>query len=180
MNALRVAQDLIIRQRETGEDLTRLKLQKLLYYVRGWSLAIEGAPRFPECVEARKCGPAVRDQGEHEYGKRPLLAPAASFDDDPLLDAVLEVYAPLTAGQLIALSRQERPWRDTYKPSHRWQVISDDLILVYFAQEAVQEFSIHGEFLDAYRARRHGVVEWKPAIALSWEDVLAMKEAFAN
>lgn len=177
--ALSVAHDLLSRQAEAGEALTQLKLQKLLYYVQGWAFALEGGPRFREAIEAWDYGPVVHALRETYggHGRLPLPAPdpAVDFREDPLLDAVLEVYAAHEAEQLVALTHLERPWRETYKPFHQRIVIPDVLLRDYFARQAVGEFAIHGQFLDVYRARKHNVVEWRPATVLTAVEVTELE-----
>ncbi len=62
MKALDVASYLIELASKTPEnDLTNLKLQKLLYYVQGKYIAQHGSPLFDDKVEAWKYGPVVAD-----------------------------------------------------------------------------------------------------------------------
>lgn len=42
-------------------DLTNLKLQKLLYYVQVEHIRIYGSKAFPERIEVWECGPVVPD-----------------------------------------------------------------------------------------------------------------------
>lgn len=178
-HAVSLAQDILSRQAEVGEALTQLKLQKLLYYVQGWALALEGGPRFREAVEAWDYGPVVHAlrevYGGHGRAALPTPEPVIEFREDPLLDAVLEVYAVHEAEQLVALTHLERPWREIYKPFHQRAVIPDALLSEYFSRQAVGEFAIHAQFLDAYRARKHNVVEWRPAYALSAGEVAELE-----
>ena len=51
-NAHEVARYIIRFFQEAGDPVTNLKLQKLLYYVQGWHLALKGQPAFPERLEA--------------------------------------------------------------------------------------------------------------------------------
>lgn len=60
-SAYEVAQHLI-RLAEFEEEpdyLTHLRLQKLLYYVQAWSMAMRSRPMFPERIEAWGHGPVV-------------------------------------------------------------------------------------------------------------------------
>src|SRR5689334_12279943 len=41
--------------------VSHLRLQKLLYYVQGWSLALRGKPMFVERIEAWAHGPVVKN-----------------------------------------------------------------------------------------------------------------------
>ena len=42
---------------EVGDIISNLKLQKLLYYVQGFHLAIENEPLFMEDIQAWQYGP---------------------------------------------------------------------------------------------------------------------------
>jgi len=42
-----------------GDNLSNLKLQKLLYYCQGYFLAFNGEPLFKEEIAAWTCGPVV-------------------------------------------------------------------------------------------------------------------------
>jgi uncharacterized phage-associated protein len=44
---------------EDSDFLCPLRVQKLLYYLQGWSLALRGRPLFEERIEAWKLGPVV-------------------------------------------------------------------------------------------------------------------------
>ena len=46
---------------DDGELITNLKLQKLLYYAQGYSLAILDRPIFPEKIEHWTHGPVVHE-----------------------------------------------------------------------------------------------------------------------
>lgn len=90
---------------------TGMKLQKLLYYSQAWHSVWEGAPLFPERLEAWAQGPvsphvfALR----HESGalvQTPLPASAIST-----LEAVLAAYGERSGRWLSELTHREAPWR---------------------------------------------------------------------
>src|SRR4051794_29818552 len=62
---------------ESGDNITHLKLQKLLYYAQGFHLAIQGEPLFAEPIEAWEHGPVVcRVYHKVKYcGNRPIDRP---------------------------------------------------------------------------------------------------------
>ena len=74
-------------------DITPMKLQKLLYYCQGYSLALTGKPIFYEEIEAWKNGPVVESVYQ-EYKKyknnvisisEPLTTKVASFEKIKIL-----------------------------------------------------------------------------------------------
>ena len=46
-------------ERDSGDDITHLKLQKLLYYAQAWHLAHTNAPLFNKEIKAWTHGPVV-------------------------------------------------------------------------------------------------------------------------
>ncbi|WP_436492226.1 type II toxin-antitoxin system antitoxin SocA domain-containing protein [Actinokineospora sp. HUAS TT18] len=101
---------------ETGPD-SPMRLQKLLYYVQGWHLAMSGKPVFPDRIEAWRAGPVVPEVYKHHEGKREV----ACWDEgDPdRLDAeyretirwVVARYEGFDRHQLSAMTHDEEPWR---------------------------------------------------------------------
>ena len=105
-----------------GDNVTNLKLQKLLYYAQGFHAAMhDGEPLFGEALEAWSYGPVVPTV-YREYkscGKEALPTPSY-FDREAyapehreLLDAVNSVYGQFSAGRLWQMSHEETPWKST-------------------------------------------------------------------
>ena len=57
--AERVADYIIRSAHESGELITNLKLQKLVYYAQAWHLALFDEPLFDDPIEAWVHGPVV-------------------------------------------------------------------------------------------------------------------------
>ena len=117
-NALDVARYFLCRvDREAGDTISPLKLQKLVYYAQAWSLAIRNQPLFAQTIEAWVSGPVVRDVWDEyqAYKYRDIPAPDtldATFDADELeiLSEVWDAYGELSAKRLQDLSHSESPW----------------------------------------------------------------------
>ena len=91
-----------------------MRLQKLLYYVQGWSLAWRNEALFnDEPLEAWSQGPVVHRVWKR-YQERPyarLGDPGAlSREERALVGAVLEQYGNLTGQQLKQMTHSEPPW----------------------------------------------------------------------
>ena len=123
---------------EGGDNITNLKLQKLLYYAQGFHVALQsGRPLFPESILAWRHGPVVRTIWlEHKHLEwRPIACPSAyRVDDYPpevreLLDTVYSTYGQFTATKLEAMTHKEPPWQDT----PRNKIISHDLLGRFFS-----------------------------------------------
>lgn len=105
--------------RESGDSITPLKLQKLLYYAQSWALALLDRPLFDDDFEAWAHGPvAPAIYGEYKsYGWNAIDVPAdevaiAEDDDRALLEEVYRVYGEKRAKTLEMLTHQEDPWKN--------------------------------------------------------------------
>jgi uncharacterized phage-associated protein len=124
------------QSRQSGELLTNMKLQKLVYYAQGFYLAIHGQTLFSEPIKAWERGPVVPDLWHEykKYGSSPLPIPrSVAYFDDPtrdLLSEVSAVYGQFSAWRLRELSHQEPPWIEAYNSSSR--VIQTERMRSYF------------------------------------------------
>jgi uncharacterized phage-associated protein len=128
---------------EYGENVTNLKLQKLLYYAQGFSLAWDSQPLFPEAIEAWAHGPVVRPLyfRYQSYGSSPIPTPdqfdpgSISADIQELLEEVYRVYGQYSAWGLRNLTHEEPPWRDT--PQNH--VIPLEIMKKFFSEHLTAE-----------------------------------------
>ena len=111
----------ILMDSSGGDQISNLKLQKLLYYAQGAFLAIKGVPLFPDKIMAWMHGPVVPDV-YHEYkGYGDAgIAPPETFDPDmfsdeesELLTEVYNEFAQYSAWKLRNMTHQETPWQET-------------------------------------------------------------------
>jgi uncharacterized phage-associated protein len=139
---------LILRVNEAGY-LNVLKLQKLLYYVQAWWLAIENKRCFKGGFQAWVHGPVSRKiydrfKDKSMYSRVRSTDIRADFDPDAVpkpmrkhIARVLEAYGEYTDDQLEELTHDERPWqeaRDGYAPRDRCEaVISEITMRDYYA-----------------------------------------------
>jgi uncharacterized phage-associated protein len=158
--ARKICNYLLTRYDAETYDLTNLRLNKLLYFIHGWSLASRTRGLVRNHFEAWKLGPVVkpvfdtfkvfgekriRTLAEHlDYSsgeKRPI-----SFDDIALADveviaSVFESYARYTTSELVALTHEVGgPWHVVYtawaNDNRLSPRIPDDLIRSYFLRES--------------------------------------------
>lgn len=106
---------------EIGDLISNLKLQKLVYYAQGFSLAINDIPLFEEEIEAWFHGPVVPAL-YHKYkenGGNGIMPPAVvdfdkyTEDEKELLDEVYDVYGQFSAWKLRNMTHDEAPWKNT-------------------------------------------------------------------
>ncbi len=104
--------------REAGDSITHLKLQKLLYYAQAWSLTLWNTPLFKENFQAWTHGPVLKSifQEFKSAGYDVLPAPTADLPDfdeqaDYVLKEVNRIYGEMSAKSLEELTHREDPWR---------------------------------------------------------------------
>jgi uncharacterized phage-associated protein len=103
--------------REAGDSITHLKLQKLLYYAQAWALCLLGRPLFEEDMQAWVHGPVAETvfRAYRRYGFEalppPNHLPALAPEDEAHLLSVMEAYGDFSARRLEAMTHNEDPWR---------------------------------------------------------------------
>jgi uncharacterized phage-associated protein len=138
MTALEAAKYIIAFSDSKGDKITNKKLQKLLYYLQSWSLAVFGDPLFEGEPQAWRHGPvyptvytAFRKFGadtislKEEYERTTfdedetmrVLAMENNLKQDKLglIEEVMTKYGTQSAFALEILSHRERPWLDARK-----------------------------------------------------------------
>lgn len=104
--------------RDAGDSITPLKLQKLVYYAQAWSLALRDAPLFDEEMRAWAHGPVAESvfQQYRGYGwdaiPAPEDVPELAAEDQEHISEVLDVYGDFSAKQLERMTHAEPPWKD--------------------------------------------------------------------
>lgn len=120
-----------------NNDLTHMKLQKLLYYCQGFYLAINGDHLFSDEIEAWQHGPVVRSVYEEIIasvgGGRQILtsypgqvSPLTPEEEEIVLE-VLHVYGQFSASRLRDLSHAEDPWKDNFNDTQKERIPLSDL-----------------------------------------------------
>ena len=125
VSALEIANWFVEKASQTPEnDLTNLKLQKLLYFAQGKFLATTGNPLFNEQIEAWVLGPVVRSV--YDEFKSCGSFPITAFDGkvkksslpaniDKFLINVWEEFGRYSANYLVDLTHKEgSPWETVY------------------------------------------------------------------
>lgn len=130
-------------------DLSKLKIQKLLYYAQGYYLALYNKPLFDEKILAWQHGPVVK---EVYNGLKPLPKPNANFiptdkykmgndeikklgkKEKELIEDVFQLMGQYSAWRLRDKTHQEDPWRDNYKEGKKSIEIPQSDMKKYFRQ----------------------------------------------
>lgn len=105
-----------------GDTISNLKLQKLLYYCQGYSLALFDKPLFNEKIYAWTYGPVVKViYNEYKnYGAKslePILNYKGKLTQNQrrLVSKIYEQYGQFSAGKLVEMTHNEAPWKNTSK-----------------------------------------------------------------
>lgn len=120
---------------DSGDVLTNLKIQKLVYYIQGFHLAIYDKPLFVDNFVAWAHGPVVAEL----YDKLKKFKATQVKIDNPLngsitnqqrklINEVNDVYGQFSAWKLRDMTHNESPWMTT----ESGDVISKDKIKKYF------------------------------------------------
>ena len=118
-SALDVAKWFInVADRESGDLISHLKVQKLLYYAQGWHLHFFGDPLFEEDFQAWAHGPVVpavyqhfRSHGFNPIPEQPVTRKIVG-DAVDLLGVVNEKYGIFSAKKLERMTHDEAPWKE--------------------------------------------------------------------
>ena len=143
MKALEVARYFITLNKEQCLDelidLSKLKLQKLLYYAQGYYTAMFNKPLFEENIEAWEHGPVVReiyDALKHIEG---IYIPTNTYamsdseislldkDAKELIEDVFSVMGQYSAWKLRERTHNETPWENNYEKGQNKLIPLEDI-----------------------------------------------------
>lgn len=146
MNANQISNYVIsLTQNNIEESLTNLKLQKILYYLQGYYLALYGEKLFDDEIEPWKYGPVVIDvyHTYKGYGNNPIVLPNVEVDFNYISDVqkrfINKVYGhfrQFSAIKLTEMTHDELPWKVTYGKE---KYISIELLRNYFLQSELKD-----------------------------------------
>ena len=142
---------IVLKMDEGRVGLTLLKLQKLLFYVQAWSLALRKERAFNAPFQAWVHGPVSRvvfDRFKDTHSlydgvgrssvRQEFRSETLPQDLRDHIDEVLETYAPYTGSQLEAMTHQEAPWikaRNGIPAAQRCEAeIDEGLMRSYYTQ----------------------------------------------
>lgn len=133
-----------LASKEDENDLTNLKLQKLLYFAQGNYLAKKKKPLFKEPIEAWSLGPVVRSVYDafKSCGPFPITAfdknvkKSAITDDEvkEFLSSIWEKYGKYSAGHLVDKTHESNsPWKKTFVEGKNKE-ISLEMMAAHFSK----------------------------------------------
>lgn len=126
--------------RSEGRSIEKTRLNKLLYFAQGHSLAERGQPLFPNQIDAWEHGPVVAvvysgyDKIVENAERIGLADTKLSPDEMDLIMDIWDKYSGYTARELVDMTHQlDSPWAQTYSPDVRNAHIPQDMIERYFS-----------------------------------------------
>lgn len=153
-----VANYFISKAQQEGDQITPMKLLKLVYIAHGWALGLYGIPLIGEEVQAWKYGPVVPSVYEdfRHYGRQPIERQKAVYasgdaqlrvptvtdpDTQRLLDSVWAAYRRFNGLQLSDIThKQGTPWDLTWNQERGCDrmgaVIRPEVIQAHYQQLA--------------------------------------------
>lgn len=127
-----------------GDNITNLKLQKLLYYQQGYHLAKFDSPLFNEDVEAWMYGPVVPVVYDYyqQFGAQSLPVDKDVIvlpdEEETLFYQVYDAYREFSAIGLMNMTHSEMPWTNV-EPHNRGTVISQESMKAYFKTQFIDD-----------------------------------------
>ncbi|MCB8942313.1 MAG: DUF4065 domain-containing protein [Ardenticatenaceae bacterium] len=134
INALQLANFIVANYPD--KNITPLKLQKLAYYAKAWSL-VAGSLHIQADFQKWKYGPVNQEiyHAYKQYGRNsiPSAAQEVWLSDEAmnLLKFILDNYVNLSAFTLSAMTHNETPWQET----EEGKLIQDEAIRDYFSEQ---------------------------------------------
>ena len=123
------------------KNVETLKLQKLMYYCNGWSLAILDDPLFEDEIQAWAHGPVVTSIYPHHAGQVAVTewpwgaSGALTRDQERVCDAVIKSLGKKSGWALRELSHEEDAWLNAYDQG-RNTVITEEAMRADFDEKA--------------------------------------------
>lgn len=149
-NLLNICDYIISRFSDKWEEITNLKLQKLLYYAQWRNLAINWEAIFEDQIEARINGP-VCPNAYHHYKHHGSSSLSTHWEvninlinnkTDQILIQVLDIYWALSPWQLVAMTHAEGPWKEArewlWEYDFSSKIISRQSMQKFFKSELAQ------------------------------------------
>ncbi len=146
-SSVEIANKIIIRtETDKGDIITNLKLQKLLYYLQGYNLAIFGEKLFDDNIEAWQYGPVVPTayQQFKGFGSAGLTLDESIVEIvlpeslNVLFEQVMTEYGQFGAVKLMKMTHEEKPWRETFKNGDGAGSVIDPKLMQDFFSTLVQ------------------------------------------
>lgn len=142
--------DISVKGKEN--DITNLKLNKLVYYAQAWSFVKLGHGIFNEKVEAWDNGPVVPSvyHAFKKYGKNIIQNTEKTYKPEIFtaeeIDFLLEIdenYSKYSASELVRQTHKiGSPWQSVYIPDVKNIEIPPEKMKEYYSDKTLQSIKI--------------------------------------
>ncbi len=131
---------------DSGDSISNLKLQKLVYYAQGLHLACFDRPLFQEDIQAWAHGPVIPElyykYREYSSGSLPMNMEIdlEKFDDvtKEFLNDAYSIFGQYSAWKLREMAHNEAPWLRANKRGNN-TIISHQSLKKYFSEYVEEE-----------------------------------------
>ncbi len=137
--ATEVAEYILSICMQQKKPISNLKLQKILYYVQGYYLALTDTKLFNEDIYAWRYGPVVPEvynkyrgyAGGNIDSYSPIIT---DFEDQDsfIINYVIEKKIDIPVWELVEQTHEEMPWQKVYNLYGDKSLIPADYIKAYF------------------------------------------------
>lgn len=142
VNATKTANYLIYIMSDAFDDLTNMKINKLLFYAQGHHISKYNRPMFEDKIEAWNHGPVVPSVylAYKKYGDNPIHTYDENAvhdipeESEEILYGVARKYGKYTASALRNMTHViGSPWDNVYNPQNIHTEITQDSMKSYFS-----------------------------------------------
>lgn len=141
-------------RKQKDQDITHLKLQKLIYYAQGFVLAFTHQPLFLESLEAWRHGPVCRalydKYKKWSYHSIPLKQSQISLNEikrypeiEEILQLIWQIFGTLSGTQLEEMTHAEMPWKIAIKRGLNTPISNESLY--YFFSNLIFDENKQGD-----------------------------------
>ena len=140
-DAILVSKYVIKTLKEQNKEINHLKLQKILYYIQAWNLALLNEPLFEEDFEAWLHGPVIRKVWDEYKGHSVLIGELSEQDEninlkftedqEDVIEDVIDAYGNKSGYYLESLTHQEDPWKNARKQGENTIIKKEEMKKYY-------------------------------------------------
>ena len=142
-SALNIAKYVVTFCFKRGNPISNLQLQKILYYIQGYSLALRDEEAFDEEIVAWQYGPVIKAVYDFFsiYAAMPIENSFRIEIEDQEFEKMIRVIAldkmNIPVWKLVEQTHNEAPWKYTTELFGMGSVIPKEYIRRYFMEKCI-------------------------------------------
>lgn len=140
---------------EEDNDLTNMKINKLLYYAQGHSYERFNKPLFNDDIEAWENGPVINGvyQNLKQYSNNTVSAVIGDYnpnvfssEESELLLDIAREYGKYSASTLRNMTHANgTPWKNSFDGSYHKQIPQEDIAKYFMSNGTLSSFECNSE-----------------------------------